>query len=79
MPEQLAPGLHCYLDRFEGDLAVLLVENEEKVIAASLLPPEAREGDHLILSINCDIDARNRTAEEISDLQRDLESGDGTP
>jgi len=71
----VAPELDCYLDRFEGDLAVLLVDGEEKTIAASLLPPDAREGDHLLINIACDGVARDRTAAEISDLQQELETG----
>ncbi|MBI5870471.1 MAG: DUF3006 domain-containing protein [Actinobacteria bacterium] len=75
----MTPGLYCYLDRFEGDLAVILADDEEKIIASSLLPPGAREGDHLFLSITVDIDARNRTADEISRLQQDLETEGGLP
>lgn len=75
----MAEGLNCYLDRFEGDLAILLVDGMEKVIASSLLPQDAREGDHLLLSITFDIDARNRTAGEIADLHKDLETGGGAP
>lgn len=71
----MAPELDCYLDRFEGDLAVLLVDGEEKTIAASLLPPDVREGDHLRITIIRDSDARDRTAAEISDLQQELETG----
>lgn len=70
----MAPGIHCYLDRFEGDLAVLLVDDVEKNISASLLPPDSREGDHLLISIAIDTGERNRTAEEISHLQQDLKN-----
>lgn len=75
----MAEGLNCYLDRFEGDLAILLVDGKEKVIASSLLPQGAREGDHLLLSVTIDIDARNRTAAEVADLQNDLKTGGGAP
>jgi len=73
----LATGVNCYLDRFEGKLAVILVDGVEKTISASLLPTDAREGDHLLIAITCDTDARNRTAAEISDLQKELETGNG--
>lgn len=74
----MATGLHCYLDRFEGDLAVLLVGDQEKVITSSLLPRDAREGDHILLSITLDHEARNNTAGEITDLQHDLDTGDSS-
>lgn len=69
--------LDCYLDRFEGDLAVLLVDGEEKAITASMLPIDAREGDHLMITITRDTDGRNRTVTEVSELQQELKGGKG--
>jgi len=54
-------------------MAVLVIENRETVVPALLLPPDTREGDHLILTLDIDADARMRTADEISDLQRQLD------
>ena len=71
----MTPRLDCYLDRFEGDLAVLLVDGEEKAITASMLPVDAREGDHLMITIDRDTDARDRTEAEVSELQQELKRG----
>ncbi len=67
--------VYCYLDRFEGDAAVLLIEGREAVVPAAILPADAREGDHLLLSVSVDSAARGRTAEEIARLQKRLQSG----
>ncbi|MHB8859544.1 MAG: DUF3006 domain-containing protein [Thermoleophilia bacterium] len=68
---------NCYLDRIEGDSAVLLIEGRESVVPVSVLPRGAREGDHLQLAVIVDESARDKTASEISDLQRRLKLQDG--
>lgn len=71
----MASELECYLDRFEGELAVLLVNGEEKIIATSMLPPDTREGDQLLISITRDSNKRDQIKSEISDLQKELQNG----
>jgi len=71
----LTRELHCYLDRFEGDLAVLLIGGRETAVAVSLLPPDAREGDHLLISVAIDRESREHTASEVSELQQELKEG----
>ena len=66
--------VNCYLDRIEGESAVLLIAGEETVLPAAILPGNAREGDHLTITIALDEDARNRTSSEISELRNDLKS-----
>ncbi|MHB9053239.1 MAG: DUF3006 domain-containing protein [Thermoleophilia bacterium] len=68
---------NCYLDRVEGDSAVLLIAGRESVIPVSVLPQGAREGDHLLLTVTVDESARDKTASEVSDLQRRLKFQDG--
>mgnify|MGYP001791627401 CR=1 FL=1 len=66
----------CYLDRFEGDKAVLLISGREIAVPASILPGKAREGDHLLISISIDSQARDNTENEITDIQERLEFQD---
>jgi len=72
----LTSRFKCYLDRFESDVAVLILEGKELVVSSALLPDGAVEGDHLEISIDVDRDARSSTASEISDLQERLSSED---
>lgn len=37
------------IDRFEGKYAIVEIEGETKIINISCIPPEAREGDVLVL------------------------------
>ena len=54
--------ISAYLDRFEGNLAVLLLGDEEKKVnfPKSFLPEEAGEGDYLKIEISRD---EEKTAE----------------
>lgn len=40
------------IDRFEGEYAIVEIEGETKIINISCIPPEAREGDVLVLEGN---------------------------
>lgn len=64
--------MDCYLDRFEGNSAVLLIDAIEIIVPASILPQTAREGDHLFLSISINSAARELTASETSELQKKM-------
>ena len=64
--------MDCYLDRFEGKSAVLLIDAMEIIVPASILPRTAREGDHLFLSISINSAARELTNSETSELQKKL-------
>ncbi|WP_292405893.1 MULTISPECIES: DUF3006 domain-containing protein [unclassified Methanoculleus] len=64
------------LDRIEGDLAVLLLRENESIrftLPLSLLPGDAREGDILEIAIRRDVaattEARKRVAERIERLR----------
>ena len=70
------PAIPCYLDRFEGESAVLLIYGREVAVPSSVLPDGAREGDHLQLTMIIDDDARQRTETEVSDLQERLKLQD---
>ena len=58
--------ISAYLDRIEGNLAVLLLGDEEKKLnfPREFLPEGAGEGDYLKLEIELDEDAKERAEEE---------------
>ena len=58
------------IDRFEGDYAVVLVEDEEiKVdIPKQLLPKGAKEGSWLKLNFELDLEGTEKQKEKISKL-----------
>jgi len=69
------------IDRFEGDVAVLLVGEEETVVNVhrSDLPPEVRQGDVLRLEAIMDREETGRRHEEVQQkierLKRRSEGG----
>jgi len=73
----LARKSNCYLDRFEGDKAILLIDGAEAVIPRALLPADISEGDYLNIEASIDTERRNSVSAEISRLQDDLKSGKG--
>ncbi len=54
------------IERFEGELAVLETDGKPLSIPRGLLPPEAREGDLLTISIDRDAtDARRNQIKKL--------------
>jgi hypothetical protein len=55
------------IDRFEGDVAVLLVGDKETVVNVhrSDLPPEVRQGDVLRLEVTIDREETERRRREV--------------
>jgi FKBP-type peptidyl-prolyl cis-trans isomerase (trigger factor) len=55
------------VDRFEGDLAVLLMGDQETVVYVHRfdLPPEVRQGDVLRLEVTIDREATEKRREEV--------------
>ena len=74
MPTQLS------LDRFEGknkSIAVLLTDDGDSInLPRSLLPPGARAGDVLTLTLERDAEATRKVAEETRQVQKDLKATD---
>ena len=64
--------ISAYLDRFEGNLAVLLLGEEEKKVnfPKSFLPEDAGEGDYLKIEISRD---EEKTAEAEAEALRLLQ------
>jgi DNA mismatch repair protein MutH len=68
----LSRKLNCYLDRFEGDTAVILVAGTQVEIPRGLLPDRAAEGDYLLMEITIDAEARAKAEQDISRLKHEL-------
>jgi hypothetical protein len=68
------------LDRFEGknkSIAVLLLDDGESInFPRSLLPPGAKAGDILNLTLERDVEATKKLTEETKAMQKDLKTND---
>ena len=68
------------LDRFEGknkSIAVLLTDDGESInFPRALLPPGAKAGDVLSLTLEADPEETRKLAEETRHVQKDLEKTD---
>ena len=68
------------LDRFEGKnkcIAVLLTEGGDAInVPRTLLPAGVKAGDVLTLSLERDVEATRKLAEETRALQQELTKGD---
>ena len=62
--------ISAYIDRFEGDLAVLLLGDALKKVnfPREFLPAEVSEGDYIKMNISLDEDANNDAADEAWNL-----------
>ena len=59
------------IDRFEGNFAVVELENEKFVdIPREAIPPEAKEGD--IISVMVDKETTAKRKKEIEDMTKDM-------
>jgi hypothetical protein len=69
--------LRAVIDRFEGDLAVLLVGDEEYVLQVPrrFLPPGAREGDVLVLRWKVDRQETEARRERVRRLIEEMRQG----
>lgn len=65
--------ISAYIDRFEGDLAVLLLGDDMKKVnfPKVYLPADVGEGDYLKLDISYDKDATEQAEQEAQDLLND--------
>ena len=67
--------MRAVLDRFEGEFAVMEFGDGYKNIPRQVLPPEAREGDVLVLQNDhwiIDPEATSRCKETIDKLAKEL-------
>ncbi|MBS2032872.1 MAG: DUF3006 domain-containing protein [Deltaproteobacteria bacterium] len=65
-----------FLDRIEGDVAVLLDGKREVKLPRAYLPAGAREGDVLQLSLVRDLEATKKAQQETKTLRDKLGSDD---
>lgn len=67
--------MRAVIDRFEGELAVMEFKDGYKNIPRKMLPPEAREGDVLVLQDDywiIDPEATHERKEKIEKLAEEL-------
>jgi hypothetical protein len=62
--------ISAYIDRFEGELAVLLLGDDMKKVnfPKAYLPADVGEGDYLKLDISYDKEATEQAEQEAQDL-----------
>lgn len=63
------------IDRLEGDLAVLVLADDDKVkfnLPLKYLPEGVESGDHLTMSFKIDKESRAQVQREVEDLLREL-------
>ena len=65
--------ISAYIDRFEGELAVLLLGDDMKKVnfPKAYLPAKVGEGDYLKLDISYDKEATEQAEQEAQDLLND--------
>ena len=65
--------ISAYIDRVEGDLAVLLLGEDMKKVnfPVSYLPANTGEGDYLKLELSYDKEATERAEQEALELLKD--------
>ena len=65
--------ISAYIDRYEGDLAVLLLGEEMKKVnfPRKFLPDEVNEGDYITIDIALDKEANEAAEQEALELLRD--------
>ncbi len=65
--------ISAYIDRYEGELAVLLLGEEMKKVnfPRKFLPAEAGEGDYIRIDIALDNEANEEAEAEALELLRD--------
>jgi hypothetical protein len=65
------------IDRFEGDIAVLLTDDGHQInVPKTLLPKGVRAGDILTLTIERDTEATKKVAKETRAIQDELKKTD---
>ena len=65
--------ISAYIDRIEGDLAVLLLGDDMKKVncPVSCLPEQVGEGDYLKLELSYDKEATEQAEQEALDLLKE--------
>lgn len=66
--------MKAYIDRFENDKAVLILQKEKEsiFIPRKILPNDCREGDVLVFSVKIDKPETEKEKQRISKLQKNL-------
>ena len=74
------PKPHASIDRLEGEVAVLLVDGEERHVPRAQLPEDAREGDVVDLAtLQVDAEATEALREEVRSARARAQKGKPPP
>lgn len=77
-PPQSEP-LRAFVDRIEGDLAVIVLSDGSGVqfeLPLKYLPPNVSGGDHLLINLQLHPARRQDTLQIVTELQRELTAND---
>ena len=65
-----------FIDRLEGDCAVIIIEEHEFDLPIALLPTGLGEGSHLTLILENNKQSQDKSLDEIKNLQNKLAQND---
>lgn len=71
----MATPIKAWVDRIEGDLAVMVVHGRSVTIPRGCLPAGAREGSHLTLTVDLDPESEGAERQSVGDLLRRRKGG----
>lgn len=69
-------SVSLFLDRIEGNVAVLVLDDREIKLPKSLLPAETKEGEYLTLSLVRDLARTKKAQEHIGQKRKELAQDD---
>lgn len=74
-PQPQSASLQAFVDRIEGETAVIVLSDGNGVqfeLPLKYLPPNVRGGDHLIIDLQIDRLSQQETLQTVAELQREL-------
>lgn len=69
-------SVSLFLDRVEGNVAVLVLDDRELKLPKSLLPAETKEGEYLTLTLVRDLARTKKAKEDIGQKRKGLAQDD---
>lgn len=69
-------SVSLFLDRVEGNVAVLALDDREIKLPKSLLPAETKEGEYLTLTLVRDLARTKKAKEDIGQKRKELAQDD---
>lgn len=69
-------SVSLFLDRIEGNVAVLVLDDRELKLPKGLLPAETKEGEYLTLTLVRDLARTKKAKEDIGQKRKELAKDD---